>query len=208
MALAYAQVYRKWKTDDSVAAEMAKAKTSSETDVLSYYAGTFRDAGMDNSKAGADTLRHLWALLLGLGMRESSGKHCCGRDQSASNTDSNTCEAGAWQTSYNAHTFSSQFDKIFNEYADNQWSGYLDTFEIEVSCSSSDWACYGSGSGYQFQEMSKNLPAFAAEACAITLRNRCDHYGPIKRYEAELRQESDEMLKQVQDYVDQIEMVS
>jgi accessory colonization factor AcfC len=95
-----------------------------------------------------------------------------------------------------------------NEYQQNLWSGYLTTFEDGVSCSNADWECYGSGSGYQFQEMCKNLPAFSAETAAITLRNLCNHYGPIKRYEAELRTDADVMFKAVQDYVDQIEMVS
>jgi hypothetical protein len=188
---------------------MAKANTHNEDDdALSWYAGFFKELGMDNSKDGADTLRHLWALMMGHGMRESSGEHCCGRDQSASNTSSDTCEAGLFQTSYNAHNCSSQFDKIFNEYQDNRWSGYLKTFEQDVSCSSADWDSYGSGSGYQFQEMCKNLPAFSAETAAITLRNLRQHYGPINRYEVELRKEADEMLQQVQAYVDEIEMVA
>jgi hypothetical protein len=209
MALAYAQVYRKWKADDSVAAEMAKANTGDgEVDVLTWYASEFKNAHMDNSKPGANTLRHLWALMLGLGMRESSGAHCMGRDMSAENTSSDTCEAGAFQTSYNAHTCSPQFDKVFNQYQDNYWCGYLSTWEEDVSCSEANWDNYGSGSGYQFQEMCKLLPAFAAETCALTLRNRCQHYGPIKRNEAELRHESDEMFKQVQDYVDRIEAVA
>jgi peptidoglycan hydrolase-like protein with peptidoglycan-binding domain len=208
MALAYAQVYRKLKDGDSAAEEMAKAKTDNQKDVLCYYAGIFKTAGMDNSKPGADTLRHLWSLMLGHGMLESSGQHCCGRDQSASNTDSNTCEAGLFQTSYNAHSCSSQFDKVMGEYQANDWSGYLTTFEDGVSCSSADWECYGSGTGYTFQEMCKNLPAFSAETAAITLRNLCNHYGPINRYEAELRTDADAMFKAVQDYVDQIEMVS
>ena len=209
MALAYAQVYRKWKKDDSVANEMAKANThDADVDVLSWYAGFFTEAQMDNSQDGADTLRHLWALMLGLGMRESSGAHCMGRDMSASNTSSETCEAGAFQTSYNAHTCSSQFDKIFNEYQENKWSGYLSTWEQDVDCSSANWDCYGSGSGLEFQEMSKNLPAFSAEACALTLRNRRQHYGPIVRYEAELRKEADEMFMEVQLYVDGFEIVA
>jgi hypothetical protein len=209
MALAYAQVYRKLKAGDSAAEEMAKANThNSDKDALSWYAGKFDDLGMDNSKDGADTLRHLWALMLGHAMKESSGEHCCGRDQSASNTDSNTCEAGVFQTSYNAHSCSSQFDKVMNEYSENRWSGYLTTFEDGVSCSNADWECYGSGSGYEFQEMCKNLPAFSAETAAITLRNLRQHYGPINRYEVELRKEADVMFKAVQDYVDGIELVA
>lgn len=208
MALAYAQVYRKWKKDDSVANEMAKAVTSNDKDALYWYREEFKAAGMDNSKPGADTLRHLWALMLGHAMRESSGEHCCGRDQSADNTSSDTCEAGLFQTSYNAHSCSSQFDKVMNEYSQNIWSGYLSTFEDGVECSSDDWESYGSGSGYEFQEMCKNLPAFSAETAAITLRNLCNHYGPIKRFEVELRKEADQMFKAVQDYVDAVELVA
>ena len=41
---------------------------------------------MRNDVSGTDTLRHLFVLMIGLGMRESSGRYCEGRDQSASNT--------------------------------------------------------------------------------------------------------------------------
>lgn len=41
---------------------------------------------------GTDTLRQLFVLLIGLGMRESSGQYCEGRDRSASNV---TAEAAA-----------------------------------------------------------------------------------------------------------------
>lgn len=204
MALAFGQVYQKLVTGDSVAMEMAKAKTDNpDKDALSWYAGFFQDAQMDNSKSGADTLRHLWALMIGLGMRESSGQHCEGRDMSADNVTSDTCEAGAFQTSYNAHTCSPQFDKIFEEYKANRWQGFLEVFSIDVSCSSQSWSCYGSGNGFLFQQMCKNLPAFAAESCAITLRNRRNHYGPINRYEVELQPEADDMLHEVQDYIDE-----
>jgi hypothetical protein len=56
-----------------------------------------RELGMDNSADGVDTLRHLFALQLGLGMRESSGQYCCGRDMSADNVSAETCEAGLFQ---------------------------------------------------------------------------------------------------------------
>ena len=95
-----------------------------------------------------------------------------------------------------------------NEYQENRWCGYLTTFEEDVDCSSADWECYGSGSGYEFQEMCKNLPAFSAETAAITLRNLRQHYGPINRYEVELRKEADEMFMQVQLYVDGFEIVA
>ena len=39
---------------------------------------------------------------LGLGMRESSGQYCCGRDTSEDNTTADTAEAGLFQMSWNA----------------------------------------------------------------------------------------------------------
>ena len=77
MAVVYAKVYCKLKAGDPVAKEIAKANTgNAEKDALAHYAQKFRDAGMNNSVAGVDTLRHLFVLLTGLGMRESSGKYC------------------------------------------------------------------------------------------------------------------------------------
>src|SRR5262249_42272726 len=101
MALSFAQTYKKLKANHPAAVEMAKARTSSDKDVCNEYREEFDDLGMDNSRAGVNTLRHIYAFMLGSGMRESSGQHCCGRDQSASNVESETCEAGAFQTSYN-----------------------------------------------------------------------------------------------------------
>jgi len=58
---------------------------------------------MDNSRGGVDVLRHLFVLLTGLGMRESSGHYGEGRDASATNTSAYTAEAGLFQVSYNSH---------------------------------------------------------------------------------------------------------
>ena len=78
----------------------------------------------------------------------------------------------------------------------------------DVSCSSSEWSCYGSGDGYKFQELCKSCPAFAVESHALTLRNLCNHYGPVTRKEVELMPEAEEMLKLVQDYVDSITVIA
>ena len=208
MALAFAQTYMKLKEGDSSAEDMAKANThNADYDALSWYAGTFNDMGMPNEQSGPDTLRHLYVLLLGLGMRESSGRHCEGRDMSASNVSSDTCEAGLFQTSYNAHSSSDEFDKLFDEYSAGQ-PCYLGTFEQGVSCGESEWDCYGSGNGYKFQELCKSCPTFAVETCAITLRNLRQHYGPINRREAEIKTEADTMFHQVQEYVDEMEAVA
>lgn len=203
MALAFAQTYKKFNADNPAAIEMAKARTSSSKDVMNEYADEFRQLGMNNEHAGIDTLRHLYALMLGSGMRESSGQYCCGRDQSAENTSSDEAEAGLFQTSYNASNSSDpEFDNLMDEYTRGLSPGYVDAFSVGVSCSSSDWENYGSGRGEQFQKLCKTMPAFAVETHALTLRNLCNHYGPIIRHEAELKREAEQMFKAVQDYMD------
>jgi uncharacterized protein (TIGR02594 family) len=209
MAVAFAQTYKKLKAGHPAAAEMAKARTESSKDVFNEYIDEFRQVGMSNEKAGIDTLRHLYALMLGSGMRESSGMYCCGRDQSAENFDSTTCEAGLFQTSYNASNSSDpEFDMLQDEYAHGASPGYREIFSQGVTCSSSDWENYGSGRGEQFQELCKTQPAFAVETHALTLRNLCNHYGPVIRHEVELKREADQMFKKVQDYMDGREAVA
>jgi hypothetical protein len=209
VALSFANTYRQWRIGYPPAVDMARADThNSDKDALSWYKGEFDAAGMNNSHDGPDTLRHLWVLVMGLGMRESSGQYCCGRDQSASNTSSNTCEAGAWQTSYDAHGCSENFDTLYDAFVaaeDDNPQSFVAEFSDGVSCSQSDWDCYGSGNGYVHQLMSKQQPAYAAGVCAITLRHLRQHYGPINRREVELRPEADQLLQAVQELIDERE---
>jgi hypothetical protein len=206
MALSFAQTYKKLKAGHPAALEMAKARTNSEKDVFDLWREEFEDLDMPNESAGADALRHLYAFMLGSGMRESSGRHCEGRDQSASNVASDTAEAGAFQTSYNAHTASDpEFDDLMDEYLKGLSPGYEEAWSEGVSCSADDWDCYGSGRGFEFQELCKNAPAFSAESHGLTLRNLCNHYGPVIRFEVELKIEADQMFKLVQDYVEESE---
>jgi hypothetical protein len=197
------------KANHPAAIEIAKARTNSDKDVLHLWRDEFEDLGMSNEAAGIDVLRHLYAFMLGSGMRESSGQHCCGRDQSASNVQSDTCEAGAFQTSYNASNASNpEFDNLMDEYLDGKSPGYLDAWSEGVSCSAADWDNYGSGRGEDFQALCKNAPAFSAETHALTLRNLCNHYGPVIRFEVELKADAEEMFRAVQDYMDSTESIS
>jgi hypothetical protein len=156
---------------------------------------------MKNDVAGIDTLRHLFVLLIGLGMRESSGKYCEGRDRSASNTTAETAEAGLFQTSFNARSASPLLPVIFAQYKANP-QGFLDVFKEGVRCSAAGLENFGSGEGVEFQRLSKECPAFAAEFAAVGLRHVRKHWGPIAMRAAEVRAECDEMLRQVQDAVD------
>lgn len=188
--------------DDAFAREMAKANTGDEArDALAWYDESFVAEGMRNDTAGADTLRHLFVLLIGLGMRESGGRYCCGRDTSASNTSADTAEAGLFQTSFNARNASPLLPALFEEYSRSP-TGFVDVFRKGVQCSAVDLQNFGDGAGRAFQKLSKSCPAFAAEFAAIGLRNIRRHWGPINRRTAELRIECDAMLQQVQDVVE------
>ncbi|GBL12820.1 hypothetical protein MTo_00107 [Microcystis aeruginosa NIES-1211] len=208
MAVVYAKVYCQLKAANPFAKEMAKANTgNSDKDALAHYAQKFRDLGMNNSVAGVDTLRHLFVLLIGLGMRESSGKHCEGRDHSASNATAETAEAGLFQTSYNARNSHLLLPQLFEQYLANS-SGFIEIFKEGVTCPPQDWENYGEGKGKEFQRLSKACPAFAAEFAAIGLRNLRKHWGAINRLEAEICPEADALLQEVQKIVDQLNLCS
>ncbi|MCA3016354.1 MAG: hypothetical protein INH41_28560 [Myxococcaceae bacterium] len=175
--------------------------TDSSRDALAWFQLQYADAGMSNAQAGVETLRHVYVLLLGLGMRESSGKHCVGRDTTASNTTAATAEAGAWQTSYNSRVFSPHLDVLFARYRTDDTHCQLMTFSEGVTCSAADWMNFGTGDGFDFQKREKECPVFAAEYAAVMMRvsgGSSGHYGPLRQRAAELRPECDAMLQQVQ----------
>lgn len=208
MAVVYARVYCKLKAGDTVAIEMSKAKTGNSTkDALVWYSEQFDAVGMNNDSSGVDTLRHLFVLLIGLGMRESSGKYCEGRDRSTTNTEAETAEAGLFQTSFNAINASPLLHTLFVQYSANP-SGFVEIFKEGVHCKASDLENFGLGAGREFQQLSKDCPAFAAEFAAVGLRNIRRHWGPINKRAAELRPECDAMLVKIQNAVDSLNLCS
>jgi len=205
MAVAYANVYAKWKKGDAAAAVMAAPSSgNSSHDALAWYDAQFAALGLangpDQSKNG-DVLRHLFVLLTGLGMRESSGRCCEGRDLSASNTTADTAEAGLFQQSWNSRFASPELPKLFAEYSANP-QGFYAIFSEGVSPHAGDLDDFGGGEGAAFQALCKSCPAFAVEAAAVGVRTLRTAWGPIDRQEAELRPEADRLFQQVQDIVD------
>jgi uncharacterized protein YraI len=186
---------------------VSKPKTSDDVnDALSWYASRYAALSLSNDVAGKDTLRHVYTLLLGLGMQESTGRHCVGRDVTATNTSSSAAEAGAWQTSYDSHSYSTELTKRFSLYRTTPPACFLDQFEEGVTCSATDWENWGTGAdGLAFQKMEKECPSFAAEYAAMMLRlsgGSGGHYGPLRTKAAELRPECDTMLQKVQTLVE------
>ncbi|MFG1294063.1 peptidoglycan-binding domain-containing protein [Xanthobacter versatilis] len=200
MATVFGLVYAKWKARDSAALLMAAADSHREAiDVLSFYAATFRAAGMDNSVAGPDTLRHLFVLLFGLGMCESSGRYDEGRDENAHNVEADTAEAGLFQMSWNMRTSSAEMPRLFQLYSRGAES-FLPIFQEGVTPRNSE--NYGTGEGAAYQRLCKSCPAFAVETTAVGVRMRRTHWGTINDGKVEIRPEADLLFRCVQDLMD------
>lgn len=184
MALVYGRVYCNLVSKERAALVMAAPAThDSAHDALAYYRGEFDKLGIAIDTGGVATLRALFVLLVGLGMAESSGKWYCGRDRSANNVTAGTCEAGLFQTSYNAVIANPELPALFAHYRVVPDSGFLDVFRLGAGHTNpADLENYGSGDGAAFQKLSKECPAFAAEFAAIVLRHLRGHYGTIDRY--------------------------
>jgi hypothetical protein len=215
MALAYATCVRKFKIGDMTVHEIAKAETGdTDHDALALYRKQFQKLGMNNNVPGRNVLRNVFVFLLGLGMRESSGQHCCGRDQSAgeSSQSADTYEAGLFQTSWNYHVCAIDAETLFDEYYHalerQEPQCQLGAFEKGVSCDGDDWENYGSGTGAQFQELSKVCPAFAVESAAVGIRNVRKHWGPIGRMEVEIMSAAEDLFREVDEILAASEAVA
>jgi peptidoglycan hydrolase-like protein with peptidoglycan-binding domain len=198
VALAFALAATKLVEGSPAAIAAAQAdRNLPDYDALSWYRAKFQTLGMDNARDGIDTLRHLFVMILGLGMRESSGRYCEGRDMSASNVSADTAEAGLFQTSWNIRSCSPYIPPLLGLYWANP-NGFISQFQAGVAVDSNDLGNYGTGAGAQYQFLSKYAPAFHTFVTAIGMRYLRQHWGPINRNEVEIRPEADALLLDVQ----------
>lgn len=145
-------------------------------------------------------LKNTYTLLIGLGMRESSGKSCTGRDASASNITAHEAEAGPFQSSFNSMIVG-MIKNGKTVYIED--GGLREIFNRHKGCSThpctgSQATVYGKGEGAAFQKLSKECPAFAVEYNARLIRLKRGHFGPINRREVEFKQECVDLLTQVE----------
>jgi hypothetical protein len=189
---------------DEAIGRMARAEENDNEDCLHWYLSKYRSLGMHNSEDGVDTLRHLFALILGLSMRESSGRYCEGRDMSASNVEPDTAEAGCLQTSWNIRACDDEIEPLLDDFM-NSPNGFLEVFQRGVTPDSNDLDNFGSGdAGTMYQFLSKYAPCFHVFVTAIGMRSlggEEGHWGPLRTQAAELRAEADDMLWTVQELV-------
>jgi uncharacterized protein (TIGR02594 family) len=173
-----------------------------DTDALSWYAAEFKTIGLDISQPGIDTLRALFTLMLGLGMRESSGLYYTGKDPGASNTTADTCEAGAWQTSWNIRSACPYIPPLLSRFWENP-NGFLPNFKQNITPKPADLLTYGTGGsdGARYQWLAKYAPAFTAAVTGLGLRTLRKHWGPVNRKEVTLSRDAAAMLQAVQSYM-------
>jgi len=201
MALTFGVACLELDEDLPRATEMAQAqRADDQTDALTWYKSQFSDKGMTNTTSGLDTLRHLFVMMIGLGMRESSGKYYEGRDMSASNTSSDTCEAGLFQTSWNISSCSPNISPLLTEYWDDP-NGFLPEFQKGMTPTANGLGSYGTGNGARYQFLAKYSPSFAAMVTGIGMRKLRKHWGPINRNEVEINKDADALLLKVQECV-------
>jgi peptidoglycan hydrolase-like protein with peptidoglycan-binding domain len=195
VACSFAKAVLSLRSNYGPANAMAHAATTMEHDALNVYRTQFAAFGMGNLVSGETTLRHLFVLLMGLGMRESSGKYTEGRDMSASNTSADSAEAGAWQQSWDSHGGIPQLQTMFEQFKP---AGEIlrNVYDEGVPTVISPDA--GTGTGRDFQHLCKHSPHFAAMACGLGMRSLSNHLGPLTRHEAAIEPAADDMLKAVQ----------
>lgn len=152
-----------------------------------------KDALAWYGKAGS--LVNTYTLLLGLGMRESSGNLDTGWDTSAKTHTESGAEAGLFQVSFNSTGTSPALNALYSEYRTGKSDCRLEAFKPGTI--SSHQSVIGNGDGSRFQAFTKACPAFATEYAATLIRVLKNHFGPLVRKEAEFRPECQEMFADI-----------
>ena len=196
IAMTYAQACRDLKIGSRFVLEAAKPIQLSALDALEWY-------HLHPTKP-QDILHCTYALMTGLGMRESSGEPYSGMDTTnpSSNT-ANTAEAGLFQVSWNSHAFSKLLPDLMVVWRDLKSTWPIDPSPFFLHGISTHMsATIGSGDGADFQAISKREPAFAAYYAAILLRSRRDHWGPLNTHAAQIVAVIDSLLDTVAKLID------
>lgn len=199
MALSFAYAVRDPLSD--AVQVMSRAQGDPAKDALAWYEAEFRRLGMHNNEPGLATLRHLYTMAIGLGPRESSGKYCEGRDMSASNVQSDTAEAGTFQTSWNIRSANPAIGPLLPKFWDNP-NGFLDVFKERISATANNLNSYGSGDGVKYQWLSRFCPLFHVMVTGVGMRTLRQHWGPINRREVTIKREADQLLQEIQALVE------
>jgi hypothetical protein len=188
MALVYAKSFCESKSSADTAATVMRQPLQGAEDALVHY-------GI-GSTTEIERLRALYTLGIGLGMRESSGNTTEGRDTTVRNPTASNAEAGLFQQSFDSFNRSPALARLFDQYKANTDTCRLETFMEGIRDKRRN--VVGTGPGAEFQRFTKACPAFATEYAMVMLRVNRRHFGPINRREAEVVQQCNDMLREVE----------
>lgn len=143
-----------------------------------------------------------YTFLIGLGMRESSGKYCSGRDQSQGFVKGNSAEAGIFQMAYVARVFNKEMAPLYSRFKNKSLPCELNTFSSPaIKCTDYDAKNFGTGEGLPWQKLMKQCPAASVQWAAILIRSNYRHFGPIIRKDVEYNISCRAMLSKVESVV-------
>lgn len=193
VSISYANMYCDLKRGPSgVASVVARKAPDPNVDALEIY---YRADGSD-----LDRLRATYALLIGEGMRESSGNPTAGFDRSVRAQKPETAEAGLFQVSYDSLDGHAVLEEIYQRYRADEGLCRLDVFMEGSRDEKVD--PFGTGPAAEFQRFTKACPAFATIYAAVLLRTNRNHFGPVIRKEAEFFPACEAMLKDIEEKLD------
>jgi hypothetical protein len=204
VALVFARSLCHPERAEVVAASAPAARGGNANDGLDQYPEAFEALGMTASASPADMLRYSYTLLLGLGMEESSGRHCLGRWMQDPYSEHDSAEAGIFQTSYGARRYHPSLEPLYRRYRADESGCMLAAFSPGISCPEEDARNWGEGEGVNWQALTKRCPAFATEYAVVVLRHgggARGEFGPMRRKTPEVVSDCNAMLMGVQTMV-------
>lgn len=184
-----------------VAAASAPAARPGGNDALDQYAPELRAIGMTGNEGPEDRLRFGYVVLIGLGMEESSGRHCLGRWMQDPYSAHDSAEAGIFQTSYGARRYHPSLEPLYQRYKADESACMLGTFSPGIACPEEDAKNWGEGEGVNWQALTKRCPAFSTEYGVVVLRHgggARGEFGPMRRKTVEISSDCDAMFRGIQ----------
>ncbi len=196
MILSFARNQCAQNLEQTQTSQILKRPAAFTRDTLSH----FQSSPFDATLSG-DPLVDNYALMMPLGMLESSGKFRDGADRlTPDDKPGETVEAGLFQVSQNSvnsdQVPSSVFAELMGKYVTNPGLCSVDIFSVGV-VKNPITESKGNDVHQKFQNAMKECPALAVDYMAVLLRKDYRHNGPLKRFEARPRQECVATLQHV-----------
>lgn len=166
-------------------------------------------------ESGVSTLRKVYTLLMGLGMMESAGIPNVGRHMADPFSSADSAEAGLFQASWGASQTSETLPPLLETYQKSPGPQcFFETFNQGVDSAiktgghsaavvegwRKNWGAE-SDSGFQWQKLTKECPAFAVEYAAVLLRSHGGSKGefnPLRKKQVEVNPDCFGLLGQVE----------